>query len=376
MTSLQPELADLPISRWGALPTFLDRYSLDVRSLALFRMGLALILLVDLFMPAGAVLIAQPMMRGILALLLAIASVAMLFGYHSRLATVAAWILLMALHSGPSLLAVGSVDWLKITMGWAMLLPLGAAYSADRAMNTALRPVPLRILSGATMALMAQACFISAVFAYAFWSLWSTSRTLESQGSDPAFEVIALLVVALEIIGPLLLWSPFGNSACRMVAVVTFVIFHGGLGLTTSLGLLPFAIAIIWLAFIPTSAWERLSSSVYRSKPSGFQRTGLKIYYDADCGFCKKVVHLIRMLLVLPHTPLATAQSLPEINEAMETQNSWVIVDWKGQPHYKFEGIAYVVSLSPVFAAFASVLRWRPLMTVGTHGYEWIATHR
>ncbi|MGB3298118.1 MAG: hypothetical protein WBA76_07600, partial [Phormidesmis sp.] len=44
--------------------------------------------------------------------------------------------------------------------------------------------------------------------------------------------------------------------------------------------------------------------------------------------------------------------------------------------HYKFEGIAYVVSLSPVFAAFASVLRWRPLMTVGTHVYEWIATHR
>ena len=58
------------------------------------------------------------------------------------------------------------------------------------------------------------------------------------------------------------------------------------------------------------------------------------------------------MLLVLPHTPLATAQSIPEINEAMEAQNSWVIVDWKGQRHYKFEGIAYVVSLSPVFGFF------------------------
>ncbi|MGB3294083.1 MAG: hypothetical protein WBB01_13940, partial [Phormidesmis sp.] len=81
-------------------------------------------------------------------------------------------------------------------------------------------------------------------------------------------------------------------------------------------------------------------------------------------------------LLVLPRTPLATAQSLPEINQAMETQNSWVIVDWKGQHHYKFEGIAYVVSLSPVFCFLAPILRWGPVMAVGTRFYEWIATHR
>lgn len=380
MTSIQPELANSSISRWGALPSCLDRYSLDVRSLALLRIGLALILLTNLFVGNDS-LTGQPIVRGFLSLGAAIAAIAMLFGYHSRLSTIASWLLLSVLHNGHPLLLVVPIDLLKITLCWAMFLPLGAAYSVDRAMNTAPRLVPLQILSGATLALMAQQCFIYIWVAYAFWTLLDPTRDLWSQGINPALKAFALFVLALESIGPLLLWSPFRNSACRIVAVAVFVVFHlglalAGLALTANIGMLPFLTAVIWLAFTPTSVWEQLGSSIYGSKEPGLRRTGLKIYYDADCGFCKKVVHLIRMLLVLPHTPLATAQSIPEINEAMEAQNSWVIVDWKGQHHYRFEGIAYVVSLSPVFGFFAAVLRWSPVMAVGTRFYKWIATHR
>ena len=380
MTSIQPELVNPSISRWGALPSFFDRYSLDVRSLAVFRIGLALILLTNLFVWSEPIA-GQPVVRGLFSMAVAIAAIAMLFGYHSRLATIASWLLLSVLNIGHPLLIVVPIDVLRITLCWAMFLPLGAAYSVDRAMNTAPRLIPLRILSGATLALMAQQCFVYILIAYVFWTLLGSTKDLWAQGFDPPLSAFALLVLALESIGPLLLWSPFRNSACRIVAVAAFVIFHLGLALvglvvTANIGMLSFLTAVIWLAFTPTLVWEQLSSSVYGPREPGLWRKGLKIYYDADCGFCKKVVHLIRMLLVLPHTPLATAQSIPEINEAMEAQNSWVIVDWKGQHHYKFEGIAYVVSLSPVFGFFASVLRWPPIMTVGTRFYEWIATHR
>jgi predicted DCC family thiol-disulfide oxidoreductase YuxK len=442
MTSFQSDQTHQSISRWGALPAFWDRYSLDVRSLALLRIGLALTILTDLWTRAGDLvahysdlgvlpravlndgllkpghwslhaLSGQPVVQGLLFWAAAIAALAMLFGYHSRLATIASWILLISLHNRNPLLIFAADDVLRAVMFWAMFLPLGAAYSVDRAMNTSPRPIPLRILSGATLALMAQQCFIymfSAVFKTTNEAWWPDGTAVYYTLSydqyvtplghfllnlGPLLTVFTLVTLAVEWVGPLLLWSPVRNDACRLAAVIIFIGLHLGFGLTLNLGIFPFLSIITWLAFIPTSAWEKLGDRIYGPNISSAdtpgsrhtvsqglgnglspQRTGLRIFYDADCGFCKKVVHLIRMLLVLPHTPLATAQSIPEINEAMETQNSWVIVDWKGQHHYKFEGIAYVVSLSPVFGWFAAILRWYPVMSVGTNAYEWIATHR
>ena len=402
---------------------YLERYSLDVRSLALLRIGLALTILADLFTRIGDLtahytdagvlpravlndgilktgywsihaLSGQPFAQGILFLLAVLSAIAMLLGYHSRIATIASWILLISLHNRNPLLIFAADDVLRAIMFWAMFLPLGAAYSVDRAMNTATRPVPLRVLSGATLALMAQQCFIyifSAVFKTTNEAWWPNGTAVYFSLSydqyvtplghfllnlGPLLTVFTLATLVLEWIGPLLIWSPVRNDVCRMVAVVIFIGLHAGFGLTLNLGIFPFLSIVTWLAFIPTSVWESLSKKVYGSKGKGEARIGLRIFYDADCGFCKKVVHLIRMLLVLPHTPLATAQSIPKINEAMEKQNSWVIVDWQGRHHYKFEGIAYVVSLSPVFGFLAPVLRSRPIMAIGTPVYEWIANNR
>ena len=415
MTSAQPRRK----GRWLApLYDWLERYSLDVRSLALLRMGLALVILADLwtrfgdlvahYSDAGVLprtvlndgllkpgywsihaLSGSPIIQGLLFLVATLCALAMLVGYHSRVATVASWVLLISMHNRNPLLIFAADDVLRAVMFWTMFLPLGAAYSVDRAMNTATRPVPVRILSGATLALMVQQCFIyifSAVFKTTNEAWWPDGTAVYYSLSydqyvtplghfllnlGPLLTVFTLVTLVLEWIGPLLIWSPVRNDLCRMVAVVIFISLHAGFGLTLNLGIFPFLSIFTWLAFIPTSVWEAASRRLY-----GPQRSGLKIFYDADCGFCKKVVHLIRTLLVLPHTPLATAQSIPEINQAMETQNSWVIVDWKGQHHYKFEAIAYVVSLSPVFCFLASILRWQPVMAIGTRLYEWIATHR
>ena len=127
MTSVQPEKK----GRWWA--TLRDRYSLDVRSLALLRIGLALTLLADLATRFGDLtahysdlgvlpravltdgilkpgywslhlLSGQPFFQGVLFLLAAASAVAMLFGYRSRLATVASWVLLISVHNRNPLL--------------------------------------------------------------------------------------------------------------------------------------------------------------------------------------------------------------------------------------------------------------------------------
>jgi hypothetical protein len=70
------------------------------------------------------------------------------------------------------------------------------------------------------------------------------------------------------------------------------------------------------------------------------------------------------------------AQEYPDIHTDMQTYNSWVVEDWRGNRHFKFEGIAYIVSLSPVFRFLVPLLTWKPVMAVGTKFYETIASNR
>jgi hypothetical protein len=84
----------------------------------------------------------------------------------------------------------------------------------------------------------------------------------------------------------------------------------------------------------------------------------------------------LRTFLILSGTPLLLAQDDPSIYADMQEKNSWVVVDWQENRHYKWEAIAYVCSLSPIFWFFAPILRWKPLMAIGTKFYETIASNR
>ncbi|MGB7084756.1 MAG: hypothetical protein WBD47_04330, partial [Phormidesmis sp.] len=155
MTSVQPRKK----GHWlTALSRYLERYSLDVRSLALLRIGLALVILTDLATRFGDLtahysdfgvlpravlndgilkpgywslhmLSGQPIFQGLLFLAAAVAAIAMLFGYRSRWAVIASWILLISMHNRNPLLIFAADDVLRAVMFWAMFLPLGAAYS-------------------------------------------------------------------------------------------------------------------------------------------------------------------------------------------------------------------------------------------------------
>jgi predicted DCC family thiol-disulfide oxidoreductase YuxK len=405
-----------------SLPTWLKsletRYGLDLRSLALLRIGLAVMVLADLWLRKADLvahysdqgvlprnllsdlwqpgywslyaLNGQGWFQGLLFTLAALAALAMLVGYRTRVATIVSWLLLVSLHNRNPLLVFAADDVFRAVMFWAMFLPLGASYSMDRALNPNADSLPKRILTGATLALMAQQCFVyifSAVFKTLSPDWWpdgtavyyalSYDQYATPIGSfvlnfPPIMTLFTWITLVLEWLGPLLIWSPIRTNFCRNLAVLVFVGLHLGFGATLNIGIFPFLSAITWLAFIPTSTWEGWAKRAF-----GPKQQGLKIYYDADCGFCKKMVYLLRNLLVLsPDTPLQPAQNDPEIHDAMTTQNSWVVVDWQGNHHYRFEGIAYIVSLSPVFSRLAPLLRWSPVMAAGTRFYKAVANNR
>lgn len=392
---------------------------LDLRSLALFRMGLALMVIADLISRAKALnahytdygvlprtavineiihpwywsihlISGQPFVQGLLFALAFFVALLMLVGYRTRLATIATWALLISIQNRNLALIFAADDVLRAILFWAMFLPLGACYSIDSALNTSTKPLPKRVVSGATFALMVQLCFI-----YMWSAMYKTQSEIWWPDGDavyyslsfdqyatgfaqfllgfplPVLRVLTFKALWFEWLGPLMIFIPVLTSFFRCVAIISFILLHIGFELSFELGVLSFLSMATWLALTPSFVWDAAAKRVDTA-----ERRGLTIYYDADCGFCKKVVHLIRTFLILPGTPLLMAQEDASIHADMEAQNSWVVVDWQGNRHFKFEAIAYVCSLSPLFWPLASVLRWNPVMAVGTKFYQAIASNR
>jgi predicted DCC family thiol-disulfide oxidoreductase YuxK len=391
----------------------------DLRSLALFRIGLALVVLADLIIRFGDVVTfysdegvlprsalggvlsspwywslfsisGQPIVAGIIFAIAIFIALGLLVGYRTRLTAIATWAMIISIHNRNPALIFAADDVLRALLFWAMFLPLGACYSVDSALNTSERPLPKRVVSGATFAFMVQVCFI-----YMWSAAYKTKSELWWPDGDAVYyalsfdqyatpfgqwllsfpvgilKLMTLSALWFEWLGPLLIFIPFYNSVFRCLAVVCFIGLHATFGLCFELGIFPFLSIASWLVFIPSNVWDALAKRFYTP-----QREGLRINYDADCGFCKKVVHFLRTFLILPGTPLLKCQDDPSIYADMQEKNSWVVVDWQGNRYFKWDAIAYVCSLSPIFWFLAPILRLGPLMAIGNKVYETIATNR
>ena len=137
-----------------------DVLGLDVRSLAVFRVGLGLLLLTDVltrvqhldahYTDAGvlplSVLLRQQWNNGWWSLhalsgdaglqwllfgLAAVFAVQLVLGWRTRVAHVASWVLLASAQARNPLVLQGGDDLLRLVTFWSMFLPLGATWSLD-----------------------------------------------------------------------------------------------------------------------------------------------------------------------------------------------------------------------------------------------------
>ncbi|NJN01371.1 MAG: hypothetical protein HC816_02215 [Leptolyngbyaceae cyanobacterium RM1_1_2] len=349
--------------RTGWLAQLKEVYRLDLRSLALLRLGLGVTLLMAIVhrfslgltdeIVAGPrsllvedrlwlgqlseLLAGLPWLQGGLLLLTAIAALCLLVGYKTRKAAIAAWILVSFWPDSAFL--SGTEALLPSALFWGMFLPLGASYAVDSALNPQQMALPRSLFSAATVALMVRQCFVYGFLAQRLAGLRTGPESLTPLANGLLAADLAQLSPAvfwILLAGPLLLWLPVGTVYLRLLAIVGLGLLPLGLALIVPAGLVWLNL-VTWLAFLPTAIWQSLTRRCY-----GPPQAGLTIYFDADCGFCKKVVHLLRTFLLLPSTPLLMAQSDSSICADMEAQNSWVVVDWQGDRYFKFEAIAYM----------------------------------
>lgn len=277
---------------------------IDIRSLALFRIGLAIILLVDLFirlqdisshysddgvLPRSVLLnhfadrwhLSIHLMGGtwlfqLFLFILEIGfAIALLVGYRTRLATIVSWILIISVQTRNPLVLQGADGVLKMLLFWGMFLPLGAYWSLDQWRNSSER-FSYRIVSAATIALLLQVCFIywfsailksdiswqhegSAVWYALSNEFFSTSTGLLLLDYPNLLKVLTFSTLYLELLGPLFAFSPFWTSPLRTITALIFILFHlVALNLTMDLGLFPYVCAVGWIVFLPSWFWDRV----------------------------------------------------------------------------------------------------------------------
>ncbi len=287
-------------------PTTWKVFLLDARSLAVYRIGLGLILVIDclerwtdleLMLGPNGIFPLETLTRyhgtitmwslanlhdsvawsGIVLALEGLAGAALAIGWHTRIATIVGWVALVSvIRRGSPAVNAGDV-WLACQMFWAMFLPLGAWWSSDalrqRATTPTLQPPrqpPTAVSSVATAALVLQ---LIAVYLGAGLSKcnadWFTGNALavalsvHDHGTSLGMMLtrdawltrpLQWLVILGEVILPLLLLA-VPTPRVRVGLVVLFTIFHGATWLGMTLGYFPVVGIVAWLPLLPREVW-------------------------------------------------------------------------------------------------------------------------
>ncbi len=348
-------MADASVARRGMLAAggwarakLVELFGADLRSLAMFRMALALLVLADLASRATDLtahytdwgilprwplveevlnrwqfslnlMNGEPFFQALLFGLAALAAVGLLVGYRTRLMTVTVWVLVLSIQFRNPVVSTGGDVLLHILLFWAMFLPLGAYWSVDRALKSSPPRLSMRFLSFATAAL-----FIQIACMYWFSAIMKTGREWRVDGTaiyytlsidrytsplgeyllhfPELLKVLTFATIGLEAFGPFLLFCPFLTGLVRTGTVLAFMSLHLGIWLAMDIGLFPWISALCMVCFLPTWFWNK-AAKVPDAFPARFE--GVRRLQHATARF-------VRDYAVLLHARLSALAGLEQ----------------------------------------------------------------
>ncbi len=277
-------------------------YTLDVRALALMRIAIGLIVLIDLIIRAQDLeafftdegLMPRHLLQnfgwqsgfwsfhtlsgssfyiGILFVLHGIFTIGLIIGYKTRLTTLLVWLLTISLHNRNLFILQSGDDLLRLTLLWGMFIPWGNAFSVDA------KKYRSKMQYGG-MAIFGYFLLIASV--YFFTVFFKNSSEWRSEGTaiyfalsldqirlpvgdwlynyPQAMKLLTHAVYVIEIAIPVLLLLPLNLFNSRGWAVVLMFFLHIGIGLCLYVGLFFIINLATALAFIP-SKWLNWISS-------------------------------------------------------------------------------------------------------------------
>lgn len=272
-------------------------FGIDVRGAAALRIGLALILLIDLadrardtvsmYTDAGVLprsvvpgvdgrlsfhmMSGQAWWQALLMGVAALLAVALLLGFRTRTVMVLSWILNFSIQTRNPLVLYGGDIVLRVTMFWALFLPLGEVWSLDARARGG-PPRYSRAAHAGTFGYLAQVALIYITTAALKSGVdWQNGTAVYYALSIDTFTepigglllpyyrltgILTFLVYWFETIGPWLLLVP--SWRLRSAVVFGFIAMHLSFEVFMEIGLFPWTSALTWVPLLPSELFDRL----------------------------------------------------------------------------------------------------------------------
>lgn len=406
--------------------SFKEIFSIDLRSLAVMRICLALLILIDLILRSGDIssfytdqgvlprkdwleltyhwyfslhaASGEIWWQVVLFLVAGFFALMLLVGYRTKLASFMSWLLLASLLNR-NIFIIQAGDILLLVMAfWSIFLPIGARWSIDAALRPELKKQPNLLIydnknsqqyfSVATIAVIFQVLalyFFTALlkdgpawrypFEAAHYAVslqhFATPIGFWFSEFKSILPFATFYVLLVEFVAPILVLLPFAWPYLRFGGLILLASLHVGFMLLLHIGLFPLIDFMSLSLLIPSAFWIWLASLRNNDK-----RECIVIYYDIDCGFCLKMCLILREFLLPDSVKIIPAQTDDKIYAIMERENSWVITDYKNRQYTHWYAMSFLFSQSWLFSPLAWIMKIPPFMYLGNRLYHWVANNR
>ena len=360
-------------------------FGADARSLALFRIALGSLILVDwtvrapvllrlygaaglfprqfvdnanegwssLYFPyqlfdSSPAVIATAALSGIFA-------VALILGFRSRASTAGSWFLMASLHLRNPLATTYEGQILVLLLFFGIFVPLGACWSLDARAGRVARPPGYLVATGGTAAI-----FLQFVAIYFFTALHKSGPAWHAEGTALFYALSQnfmarplasrfvshpeLMKFLTHIIYTWELWvgaaflAPFWNAPLRVLAVASVWAFHTGLMLCLSLAQFPFFLMGGSLVFLPAGFWERVARVLpalgvrVRPAPTGPSAIGQRA--ASRSAVARRIWENVVPGVLIAYVVLQNFSSLPG-GPALPTSVTWLGATLRLNQHWK-----------------------------------------
>ncbi|MEJ0071936.1 MAG: HTTM domain-containing protein [Pseudomonadota bacterium] len=397
-----------------------DIAAADLQSLSLFRIGFALYLLGDFIvnswpffddfygadgiLPLAALAVdprltsiglALPLLGlveaaglpTIFPILYVVALAGFGIGYRTRWSAALLFVLNSFLYWRNPLITSGAEVLAHLLLLWSLFLPMNRYWGVDAALDPAPRDRPYPTLPFLAIRLQIASLYLfSALFKMA-GPPWRDGSALIQALSDNVFGVMpasgllvdhagALLhpltfaVVAFQLAFPLLVYCPWRNDIVRAIALAAAALMHLSFIVVLHVGGFPYICLAMLLLLVPDSWLDRM----LQRRRARLAR--VVIFYDPDCGFCRRVALLLREAALPPATPVLPATDDAEAQHLLTTHQSWVVRGADGALHLKWRAVAYVLKQSPLLAPLGWLTDAWPARAMIARLYDAIGANR
>jgi len=405
--------------------SFSDGFFLDLRSLALFRIGIGLVLIANLivrlampnYLPVEDGVLPTELMnfggscpwsfhffwhslwyQNLLICLNFVLCSCYLIGHKTRCVAPLVFLFTLSINYSNCLSFNSGDVQLVLVLLLSCFLPISSFWSVDQVLAAGSLPVDFKWNSRKTIVVsLASAGFVSQIV----WIYWLavSGKSVDSWlfDADAIWGVVNIDYIRylwfyefvssrvwlmqlfsrsaylLQLLAPFLIVFPSKSGRFRMWGVSILLLMHIGFLPVLKLGLFPWISIFSLMALFPPFIYAWFQKDIAKVSPV-FEEKAI-IFYDKNCKFCFAAVRMIICFFAIQDFVEVKPSCVDDAADSLlRERRSWVVRDSAGALSIEFTALLELVRLSRWASAFLPLLRLFALP--GRYFYRAVADHR